>query len=129
MGPAIGPSLTGRTGHLDWLRFRHRRGLPISIVHDEYRSVVWAEDLARRVVELADSELAGVRHVVAERSVSREILADHLNRRFAIGARYHLESRHERDYPHLGRVELRTSFRDPLATPLPAVVPTPVASS
>jgi dTDP-4-dehydrorhamnose reductase len=124
MGPAIGPSLTGQTGHLDWLRFRHARGLPISIVHDEVRSVVWAEDLARRVVELAASDLAGVRHVVAERPVSREVLAAHLNERFAIGASYRLESRSERSYPHLGQVELHTRHHDPLAAPLPAVVPT-----
>jgi len=124
MGPAIGSSLTGRTGHLDWLRFRHHRGLPITIVRDEVRSVVWAEDLGHRVLELADSELAGVRHVVAERSVSREALAAHLNERFAIGADYRLESRSERTYPHLGRVELRTEHEGALAAPLPAVVPT-----
>jgi dTDP-4-dehydrorhamnose reductase len=128
MGPAIGPSLTGQTGHLDWLRARTSRQLPISIVRDEIRSVVWAEDLALRVVELARSELTGVRHVVAERPVSRAALAAHLNQTFAIGANYQLENRVERAYPHLGRVELETSYRDPLATPLPAVVPASEAS-
>ena len=93
-------------------------------MRDEVRSVVWAEDLAARVLELAASDTTGVRHVVAERPTSRADLADHLNRRYAIGAAYQLESRRDRPYPHLGRVELRTTHHDQLATPLPAVVPT-----
>src|SRR5690606_26580619 len=32
----IGPSATGRIGHLDWLRARQRRGLPMTVVADEY---------------------------------------------------------------------------------------------
>ena len=49
----IGPSSTGKIGHLDWLRDRHRRGLPMTVVSDEVRSAVWAEDAARRVWQLA----------------------------------------------------------------------------
>src|SRR5262245_43041679 len=41
VGLPIGPSTNGRTGHWDWLRYRIRRNLPVTIVHDEYRSVVW----------------------------------------------------------------------------------------
>lgn len=119
----IGPSATGRIGHLDWLRERHRRGLPMTIVADEYRSAVWAEDAARRVWELARSSITGIRHVVAERIVSRPVLAAYLNAKFDIGARFAEESRAERKTPHLGRLELTTRYRDPLAAPLPAVVP------
>ncbi|MEM9491564.1 MAG: sugar nucleotide-binding protein, partial [Myxococcota bacterium] len=43
-GPAIGPSLDGRGGHLDWLRYRRRCGLPMTMVADEIRSAVWADD-------------------------------------------------------------------------------------
>lgn len=120
----IGPSATGRTGHLDWLRSRHRRGLPMTIVSDEYRSAVWAEDAARRVWELARSEVTGVRHIVATRIVSRPELARYLDERFAIGARLAFETRAERKTPHLGRLDLRTRYRDALATPLPSVIPT-----
>ncbi len=126
-GPVIGPSLTGQTGHLDWLRSRTARALPTSIVVDEVRSVVWAKDLARRVLALADSDAAGVRHVVAERPVSRGMLAAHLNERFAIGAELRMERRRDRSYPHLGRVELATELAGPLASPLPAVVPAAAA--
>lgn len=119
----IGPSSTGRIGHLDWLRDRHRRGLPMTIVRDEHRSAVWAEDAARRVWDLARSTITGIRHVVAERIVSRPELAAYLDRRFAIGATFTTETRAERRAPHLGRLDLRTELGDALASPLPAVVP------
>lgn len=120
----IGPSSTGRIGHLDWLRSRHRRGLPMTIVEDEWRSAVWAEDAARRVWDLARSSLVGIRHITATRAVSRPELARYLDRHFAIGATFALESRHDRRTPHLGNVELATLYTDPLAAPLPSVVPT-----
>jgi dTDP-4-dehydrorhamnose reductase len=119
----IGPSATGRVGHLDWLRGRHRRGLPMTVVEDEHRSAVWAEDAARRVWQLARSELTGVRHVVAERIVARPVLARYLNERFAIGAQLGFETRAARGRPHLGNLDLRTRYRDALAAPLPSVVP------
>lgn len=119
----IGPSATGRIGHLDWLRDRHRRGLPMTIVADEWRSAVWAEDAARRVWELARSPITGIRHIVAERAVSRPTLAAYLNERFGIGATFAQELRAQRKTPHLGRLELITRYRDAFAAPLPAVVP------
>ncbi len=119
----IGPSATGRIGHLDWLRGRHRRGLPMTVVADEYRSAVWAEDAARRVWQLACSELTGVRHVVATRIVSRPELARYLNEAFAIGAQLGFETRAQRKLPHLGRLDLRTRYTGALAAPLPSVIP------
>ncbi|HSD85874.1 MAG TPA: sugar nucleotide-binding protein [Kofleriaceae bacterium] len=118
----IGPSSTGRIGHLDWLRFRHQRGLPMTVVADEHRSAVWAEDASRRVWDLARSEVTGIRHIVANRIVSRPELARYLNDRFAIGARFDLEPRARRKTPHLGHVALVTRYTDALAEPLPSVV-------
>ena len=120
-GPWIGPSASGKTGHLDWLRHRHARGLPMTVVADEARSVVWAEEAARRVWELADATVTGVRHLVAP-PVSRPDLAAALNARFAIGARFALQLRRDKRAPHPGIVELRTIHADPLASPLSAVV-------
>jgi dTDP-4-dehydrorhamnose reductase len=118
----IGPSYNGRIGHLDWLRDRHRRQLPMTIVADEQRSAVWAEDAARRVWELAHSRITGLRHVVATRTVARPDLARHLDHAFGIGAAVAFETRRERKNPHLGRVELRTRHRDALAEPLRSVL-------
>lgn len=118
----IGPSATGKIGHLDWLRDRHRRGLPMTVVSDEVRSVMWAEDAARRVWELARSNVVGTRHICATRAVARPEIAAFVNRHFAIGAEFGVESRHERRTPHLGNVELGTRHRDALAQPMPPVV-------
>jgi dTDP-4-dehydrorhamnose reductase len=121
-GLAIGPSPNGRTGHLDWLRHRTQRQLPITIIEDEYRSVVWTEDLAVRVMELARGEEAGIRHIIATRTVSRIELAHYLLNRLGLEARFHCESRHQRPTPHLGRVELTSTYLDELSIPLPSVV-------
>jgi len=119
----IGPSASGRNGHLDWLRYRHRRNLPMTVVADEQRSAMWAADAARRVWELARSELTGLRHIVATRAVSRPELAAYLAERFATGAQLSVHHRRDRRAPHLGCVELATRYTDALARPLPSVIP------
>ncbi len=121
-GLAIGPSPNGRTGHLDWLRYRTQRKLPITIVDDELRSVVWAEDLARRVMALARSRTTGIRHIAATQPVSRIELAHYLLKRLGLEARFHCESRHQRTVPHLGHVEITSRYRDEFAQPLQNVV-------
>jgi dTDP-4-dehydrorhamnose reductase len=119
----IGPSATGKIGHLDWLRDRHRRGLPMTVVSDEVRSVVWAEQAGRRVWQLAHSAVTGVRHIVATRAAARPEIATFVDRHFAIGATFGVEPRRERRTPHLGNVELATRHTDELALPLASVVP------
>ncbi|TFG66164.1 MAG: NAD-dependent epimerase/dehydratase family protein [Nitrospirales bacterium] len=121
-GLAIGPSPNGRTGHLDWIRYRTQRRLPITIVEDEYRSVVWVEDLARRVMKLARTRETGIRHIPATRAIARIELAHYLLEQLGLEARFHCESRHNRPAPHLGRVELISAYRDEWADPLLSVV-------
>lgn len=126
VGLAIGPSPNGRTGHWDWLRYRTQRQLPVTIVHDEYRSVVWANHLALRVMRLAEGDETGLRHVSATRAVSRIELANYLLDSFGENANYQRESRHERSAPHLGRVELASIFRGTLYEPLVSVIDGPI---
>lgn len=121
-GLAIGPSPNGRTGHLDWLRYRTQRQLPITIVEDEFRSVVCVKDLAVRVMELAKSQETGVRHIAATRAISRVELATFLLERLGEKGGFHRESRHQRSTPHLGRVELVSMNRGELSLPLPSVI-------
>jgi dTDP-4-dehydrorhamnose reductase len=125
VGLAIGPSPNGRTGHWDWLRYRIGKNLPVTIVHDEYRSVVWAHDLALRVMRMAESREAGIRHVSATRVISRIALANHLLTIFGEAASYESESRHQRSAPHLGRVELASIYRGELYEPLQCVLDGP----
>lgn len=124
-GLPIGPSPGGRTGHWDWLRYRTRKGLPVTIVEDEYRSVVWADDLAMRIMQLASSPLTGLRHVSATRAISRVDLANSLLSVLGAAPHYRRERRQERPAPHLGRVELATVHRDRLARPLPSILDGP----
>ena len=123
-GLGIGPSISGRTGHLDWLRYRTKHRLPTTVISDEVRSVVWAEELAERVWSLAHSDVSGIRHMVAKPATSRVDLARHLDRRFDIGSTLEVETRHEQEYPHIGNVELATEHEGPLAMPLAGVVST-----
>jgi len=122
-GLPIGASLNGRTGFFDWLRYRHAKGLPITVIRDEWRSAVWVDDLADRVHALARSPLTGIRHIAATRAVARPELAAFLMRRHGIPAQFDVQSRAEQPYPHLGRVELRSDYDDELARPLASVVP------
>ena len=124
-GLAIGPSPNGRTGHLDWLRYRTHHKLPITIVEDEYRSTVWAEDLARRVMTLAQSSQIGIRHVTATQVISRVDLANYLLSRLGLDLNFHRESRHQRSVPHIGRIELASRFTGELSQPLPSVLHIP----
>ncbi len=121
-GLAIGHSPNRRTGHLDWLQYRAQRQLPITIIEDEYRSVVWVKDLARRVMELARSGETGIRHIPSTQAVSRIELAQYLFKRLGLEARFHRESRAQRPTPHLGHVELTSIYEDGLANLLPCVV-------
>ena len=117
-GPWIGPSASGRSGHLDWLRSRHARGMPLTVVRDEARSVVWADQAAQRVWALADSAITGIRHLVTGRAVPRPELARFLDEKFAIGVHFETQLRRDRRAPHPGRIELRTVYSDALAAPL-----------
>jgi dTDP-4-dehydrorhamnose reductase len=122
VGLPIGPSPNGRTGHWDWLRYRSDRNFPITIVSDEYRSAVWADQLACRVLQLADSSAVGIRHVAATRVASRIELANHLLSLLDKPAGYLTESRRQRAAPHLGHVELATVYHDSLSRPLVSVL-------
>jgi dTDP-4-dehydrorhamnose reductase len=121
-GLAIGASPNGRTGHLDWLRYRTHRSLPITIVEDEYRSVVWVTDLSKRVMKLAQSSETGIRHVSATRAVSRVELANYLMSFLGEPPNFRCESRHQRPTPHLGHVELTSVYGDIISRPLASVL-------
>ncbi len=121
-GLGIGQSPNGRTGHLDWLRYRIQKHLPITIIQDEYRSVVWMRELATRVLVLARSGESGIRHIPATRAVSRVELANYLLNLLGTPAIFTIESRHQQPTPHLGRVELDSVYGGELFCPLSSVL-------
>lgn len=121
----IGPSLNGRTGHMDWLRYRHKRGLAMTIIEDEHRAAVWASDAGQRIMALADSDTAGIRHLAATRCSARPELAAHLCEQLDIDPAFHTAPRSDLNHPHLGHIDLQTEHSDALSRPLRAVVDTP----
>jgi len=125
VGLPLGPSPDGRTGHMDWLRHRSRAGLPITLVKDESRSVVWGEDLADRIVRLAQSSVTGIRHVPAEVFIARPRLARHLLKSMGLEPEIRISCRQEQPAPHIGRIELKSCHQDTFSTPLPDVLPPP----
>ena len=123
VGLPIGDSADKRTGHLNWLQHRRKNNLPTTIVQDEFRSAVWANDLANRIMEYAQSSMDGIRHITATQVVSRLNLAEFLNKKFKIKAQLEMIQRAQKNTPHLGRVELSTLFTDSYAQALPSLLP------
>lgn len=118
----IGPSLSGRVGFWDWLRYRHRHDLPMTVVDGEVRAAVWSVDAAGRVHALAQSDLSGMLHLAATRPSARPALAAALCRRQGIEPRYRVVERSRLQRPHLGRVVLQSERTEPLARPLIGVL-------
>ena len=121
-GLAIGPSFNGRSGHLDWLRYRSARGLPLTLVSDEARSAVSVQSLCQRIMDLSMSDVCGLRHIGAGDIVDRPMLAKRLCQHLQIKADFQQTTRAEQAAPHLGRIQLRSVHTDALAEPLPSII-------
>lgn len=70
LGLPMGDSIQGKKGAVDFIEGRLRRGLPMSLFHDEYRSCIGCEDLADGVVSLFFIEVEGLFHVGGPHAVS-----------------------------------------------------------
>jgi dTDP-4-dehydrorhamnose reductase len=70
LGLPMGDSIQGKKGAVDFIEGRLKRGLPMSLFHDEYRSCIDCDDLADAVVSLLALEVEGVFHVGGPRPVS-----------------------------------------------------------
>ncbi|HTY63828.1 MAG TPA: sugar nucleotide-binding protein [Acidobacteriota bacterium] len=70
LGLPMGDSIQGTKGAVDFIESRLRRGLPMSLFHDEYRSCIGCEDLADGVVSLFAMEVEGLFHIGGPHAVS-----------------------------------------------------------
>jgi dTDP-4-dehydrorhamnose reductase len=70
LGLPMGDSIQGKKGAVDFIEGRLKRGLPMSLFHDEYRSCIDCDDLADAVVSLLGLEVEGLFHVGGPRPVS-----------------------------------------------------------
>lgn len=119
-GLVIGPSISGRHGHLDWLRYRTKNQLPLSIIAGEFRSAVTAEHYAKRIFALAHSNASGVQHIVSNQSLERPTLARNLLVSHDINAFFQTVERQTLSTPHLGNVQLTSLNSSNELSPLPS---------
>ena len=70
IGLPMGDSIQGEKGAIDFIEGRLRRGLPMSLFHDEYRSCIDCDELAEVIVALFFKEVEGLFHVGGPRAVS-----------------------------------------------------------
>jgi len=63
LGLPMGDSIQSKKGAVDFIEGRLKRGLPISLFHDEYRSCIECAELADAVVSLFSMEAQGWFHV------------------------------------------------------------------
>jgi dTDP-4-dehydrorhamnose reductase len=118
-GLPIGPSLDGKSGHLDWLRYRLQMKLPVTIIQDEARTAMPSPLLADRILDLAASDVTGIRHVTSGCYISRVHLATALKNHFSFPGELAYSMRRHQPAPHLGRIHITTRYSDSPAAPLP----------
>jgi dTDP-4-dehydrorhamnose reductase len=62
LGLPIGDSIGGDKGAIDFIANRLKRGLPLTLFHDEFRSCISCTDIAQVVDEISERETEGVYH-------------------------------------------------------------------
>ena len=127
-GLAVGPSFDGKSGHLDWLHYRTRNQLPLTIIKDESRSAIPVKPLCERIMAFALSEEQGLRHIPATRMVSRPELANYLIRKRQLNPLLGTRTRAQQPFPHLGRIEIQSDYSSPLTAPIKSVLDEDAAS-
>ena len=119
-GLILGPSCDGRRGHIDWLRRRSARGLPMTVVADEWRHAVAADDLVDRLDAWLARGRSGLIHARSQ-LVDRPTLARRLLAGIDERAELHVATRAEQAAPHLGRIDLVSEVDDLPPLPEPPV--------
>ncbi len=70
LGLPLGDSILGNKGAIDWIESRFRRGLPVTLFYDEYRSCIDCEEIAEMTVAALALELRGLFHLGGEKTWS-----------------------------------------------------------
>jgi dTDP-4-dehydrorhamnose reductase len=63
IGLPMGDSIQGKKGAVDFIENRLKRGLPMSLFYDEYRSCIGCDELADTVTSLFSMEVTGLFHI------------------------------------------------------------------
>lgn len=73
LGLPMGDSIQGEKGAVDFIEGRLRRGLPMSLFHEEWRSCIGCDELADVVLALLDKNACGLFHLGGPRAVSLDL--------------------------------------------------------
>jgi dTDP-4-dehydrorhamnose reductase len=63
LGLPIGRSITGTKGAVDWVESRLKKGFPVTLFHDEYRSCISCESIAAMTLRMLLIEAEGLFHL------------------------------------------------------------------
>jgi dTDP-4-dehydrorhamnose reductase len=63
LGLPIGRSVTGTKGAVDFIETRLKKNLPVTLFHDEWRSCISCEDIARATIEMINLNSSGLYHL------------------------------------------------------------------
>lgn len=83
-GLAIGQSPQGNKGPRDWLFSRLRKGMESHLFTDEWRTPIWAEELADKILSLIQTDKRGLFHIAGNTRINRYELGLALARREGI---------------------------------------------
>jgi dTDP-4-dehydrorhamnose reductase len=111
IGLPMGDSIQGKKGAIDFIERRLKRGLPMSLFHDEYRSCIDCEDLADAIVSLFSKEVEGSFHIGGPQAISLYEIGERILKRGNYG-REALMKRARADEvngpPRIGNVHLNS---------------------
>ena len=70
IGLPMGPSVQGKKGAVDWIESRFKKGKPVTLFFDEFRSATRTDDMGKMICELFLHEVTGYYHVAGPSTVS-----------------------------------------------------------
>lgn len=111
LGLPVGSSVTGDKGGLDWIESRFKKGRPVTLFSDEYRSVIPCSEITRCVLECIVAKVRGVYHLGGPDAVSLH----GLGKKIVAGGNYDpqllfsiLRSQEVNGPPRMGNVSLNS---------------------
>ncbi len=70
IGLPMGPSIQGKKGAVDWIESRFKKGRPVTLFFDEFRSATRTDDIGKMICELFMHEVTGYYNVAGPSTVS-----------------------------------------------------------
>ncbi|MFC1621378.1 sugar nucleotide-binding protein [Candidatus Omnitrophota bacterium] len=109
LGLPIGPSITGTKGAIDFIAKRLSKNLKMTLFHDEIRSLITTEDVAKATMHFFDKRGRGVFHCGGPQEYSLYDIGAHLVRKRGYQERFLIRSSRfdeKNGPPRIGKVVL-----------------------